>query len=428
MNSKPSSPARSWFGLAVISALLLGPSLCWGADLSQATVRQKFNVVTLAPNLNANARPVAQGAVVQDENVVRTGTESRAELEFTDLTLARLGANAIFTFDAQTRAMQCDRGAVLFSKPTKSGRVEIRSGAVTAAITGSTGFVSTSMQAKGKKRTQFKAEEATTVLGMIEGRVSGSSTWQDGRGHVRSFQFSLGAGEMLVAQPGRPPAVVQFDLPRFLKTSPLINGFKGDLLNQGDLQRAVADYQTDERRGFITANNISTNRPTNVAWLGYSTNHSSFDASVDELGRNQATDGGGGGFVDVGGEGVLRGQLVWTSTADLDLHLILPNQQEVFFANPSITFNDGAATAVLDHDNLGNTIDASPNLRVENIAVNGNLSPGAYTFFGRSFSTPNGSDSFTLTVNGNGRTQTINGTLASRQDSQSIIVQIPPGG
>src|SRR5207302_2116485 len=112
------------------------------ADLSQAVVRQKVNVVTLAPNLTAEARPASQGAVVRNENVVRTGTESRAELEFTDLTLARLGSNSIFSFDAQARAMTFTRGAVLFSKPTNSGAIELRSGAITAAITGSTGFIS----------------------------------------------------------------------------------------------------------------------------------------------------------------------------------------------------------------------------------------------------------------------------------------------
>ena len=128
---------------------------------------------------------------------------------------------------------------------------------------------------------------------------------------------------MLVAQPGRPPAVVQFDLPRFLKTSPLIHGFKGDLLNQGDLQKAVADYQSDERRGFIEATSVPSNPRSNLAWVAYNLpNHNSFDASVDQLGRDQrGPSGGDDGFVDIGGTGILRGQLVWTSTADLDLHL-----------------------------------------------------------------------------------------------------------
>ncbi len=410
--------------------LLLCVSSVRSADLSQAKVRQKFNVVTLAPNLNATAHPVAQGALVQNENVVRTGTESRAELEFTDLTLARIGANSIFTFDAQARSLECNRGAVLFSKPTNSGRVEIRSGAVTAAITGSTGFVSTTRKSAGKKAGAANPEEATTIMGMLEGKLHGTAQWRDARGNAHGFPFALGAGEMLVAQPGRPPAVVQFDIPKFLATSPLIKGFSGDLLNPRDLQRAVADYQTDERRGFIDANTVTVNR-ANLAWVGYSSaNHNSLDASVDaRVGQRAMTGGdtgGGGSFIPVGGDGVIRGQLVWTSTADLDLHLVLPDNQEVFFANPSVTFNNGRATAALDHDNLGGTIDQQPNIRVENIAVNGTLTAGNYTFFGRSFYTPNGSDSFTLTVSNGSQTQTISGTLSNNQNSQNVTVTFPP--
>lgn len=224
---KRANSAAARLVASLVLLLLFGVSSGRAADLSQAKVRQKFNVVTLAPNLNGSPHPVTQGAVVQNENVVRTGTESRAELEFTDLTLARIGANSIFTFDAQARSLDCERGAVLFSKPTNSGRVEIRSGAVTAAITGSTGFVSTTHKGAGKKKAPVNADDATTMLGMLEGKLHGSSTWKDGRGNAHSFQFSLGAGEMLIAQPGRPPSIVQFDIPKFLRTSPLIHRLQG---------------------------------------------------------------------------------------------------------------------------------------------------------------------------------------------------------
>ena len=415
--------------LSFLCAIIAAALPAQAADLSQATVRQKFNVVTLAPHLNAAAHPVSEGAVVRDDNVVRTGNESRAELQFTDLTLARMGANAIFSFDVQARSLECKRGALLFSKPAKSGRVEIRSGGVSAAITGSTGFVSTSVRGPQRKGTPGRVEEPTTILGMLEGKIKGASQWQDGRGRLRTFHFSLGAGEMLVAQPGQAPAVVQFDLPRFLKTSPLIHGFKGDLLNQADLQKAVARYQADERRGFIATSNLA-GQPANLAWVAYGPNHNSFDASVDQLGRSATSPtGGGDDFVDIGSEGIIRGQLVWASDADLDLHLILPDQQEVFYANPTVTFNNGRATAMLDHDNLGGIIDEAPDLRVENIAVNGVPSNGSYTFFAHSFFSDNGSDNFTLTVRGtDGRTQQIGGSLTNGQNSNSVVVQVPPGG
>src|SRR5207249_1519489 len=125
------------------------------------------------------------------------------------------------------------------------------------------------------------------------------------------------------------------------------------------------------------------------AWLAYnSPNHTSFDASVDQLSASSSTQpSAGGGFVDVGSNGIIRGQLIWMTDADLDLHLILPDHTEVFYANPSVTFNNGRANAVLDHDNQGEIIDAQPNLRIENIAVNGVPSSGTYTFFAHSYAT-----------------------------------------
>ncbi|MDQ3625506.1 MAG: FecR family protein, partial [Verrucomicrobiota bacterium] len=344
----PSRWSTSLSVAALAAFAFLSPAAI-SADLSQAVVRQKVNVVTVAASINASAQPVSQGAVVRDENVVRTGTESRAELEFGDLTLARLGANSIFTFDAEARAMNCMQGAALFSKPTNSGRVEVRAGAITAAITGSTGFISNQPTVRARKgRAASNAEERTAMMGMLEGKLRGSAVWRDNNGKERTFRFALGAGEMIVAQPGRAPVVVQFDIPRFLSTSPLITGFSGTLPNMNQINRTVAEYQADERRGFIQRTNVMvSSQPVQVAWLNASSvNRNSFDASVDQLGHSGSRPGGEeGGFVDVGGTGVIRGQLVWNTSADLDLHLILPDNQEVFFANQRVTFNNGRATA-----------------------------------------------------------------------------------
>ena len=427
--------AKHWstrLSAAVIVALAAFSHTVVAADLSQAVVRQKVNVVTVAPSLSAAAQPVSQGAIVRDENVVRTGTESRAELEFGDLTLARLGANSIFTFDAEARAMTCSQGAALFSKPANSGRVDIRAGAITAAITGSTGFVSNQPTAGAKKgRGSASSVERTAMMGMLEGKLRGSAVWRDNNGKERTFRFSLGAGEMIVAQPGRQPVVVQFDIPRFLSTSPLITGFSRPLPNANQVERAVAEYRADERRGFIQRTDVMvTSQPVQVAWLNASSvNRNSFDASVDQLGhsgRRPGTDNGG--FVDIGGTGVIRGQLIWNTSADLDLHLILADNQRVFFANPRVTFNNGRATAELDIDNLGNDINVPPTTRVENIVVNGTPLDGLYTFFVNNFNSSNGADQFTLRVSGGGTTQMLTGTLSDGQNSQNVTIQFGGGG
>jgi hypothetical protein len=404
-------------GLALLLSSICAVSIASGADLSQAVVRQKVNVVTVAPNLTAAVQPAAQGAVIHDENVVRTGVESRAELEFSDLTLARLGANSIFSFDAKARAMNFTKGAVLFSKPTKSGPVELRSGAITAAITGSTGFISNVRTGNARS----KGKGSTTLVGMLEGKLNGGTRWTDGAGREHSTHFKLGPGELLVARPDGPPRVAQFDLPRFLRTSPLVNGFKQPLNNMAELNRAVADYRADERGGFIDQTNVMVVSTQPTAWDS-SSNSMAIEVSVAEL-----TKTGGPNFLNVGGTGVIRGQLVWRTDADLDLYLTLPNGQQVSFQNVSVTFNNGRATARLDHDNLGNTIDVQPNIRVENITVNGVPLSGLYSFLVNNFGTHNSSDPFTLTVNFNGKTQVINGNLGNGQTSPPVKVTVPGG-
>jgi hypothetical protein len=404
-------------GLALLLSSICAASIASGADLSQAVVRQKVNVVTVAPNLTSAVQPAAQGAVIHDENVVRTGVESRAELEFSDLTLARLGANSIFSFDAKARAMNFTQGAVLFSKPTKSGPVELRTGAITAAITGSTGFISNVRTGN----TRSKGKGSTTLVGMLEGKLNGGTRWTDSAGREHSTHFKLGPGELLVARPDGPPRVAQFDLPRFLRTSPLVNGFKQPLHNLAELNRAVADYRADERGGFIDQTNVMVVSTQPTAWDS-SSNSMPIEVSVAELSRS-----GGPGFLNVGGTGVIRGQLVWRTDADLDLYLTLPNGQQVSFQNVSVTFNNGRATGRLDHDNLGNTVDVQPNIRVENITVNGVPLSGLYSFFVNNFGTHNSSDPFTLTVNFNGKTQVINGNLGNGQTSPPVKVTVPGG-
>jgi hypothetical protein len=239
------------------------------------------------------------------------------------------------------------------------------------------------------------------------------------------FHFDLGPGEMLVTQLFHQPVIVQFNLPQFIKTSPLINAFSRPILNQPQLFQAIADYQTDERRGFIRPTNVTlVTQPSQLA----SMTSSFFDASVNELRGSSSSSGGA--FIPVGGTGVIRGQLVWMTSADLDLHLTLPDEQQVYYANRTVTFNNGKATAALDHDNLGEVIDAPPDKRVENIAVTGTPSNGSYTFFVNSFnpSSPNASDPFTLRVGSGSHQQTLSGSLTGGQNSTPLVLVFPPRG
>jgi hypothetical protein len=400
--------------LVATTSFLYAAGLASGADLSQATVQKKVNVVTIAPSLSGDARPAGEGTVILPDNVVRTGTASRALLQFVDLTQARLGGNSTFTWDAKTRAMDFKQGAVLISKPTDSGPIELRSGSVAGSITGSTVFVST-VPTKGSAHSKGKG--TTTIIGMLEGKIHGGSRWTDSAGREHTTSFRLGPGEMLVARPDGVPRTAQFDIPRFVKTSPLVK--MGPLPNAAALDRAIAAYQADERGGFIEKSNVRVSTgPINMALVGQV-------LPLDVVAQIQ--DKNPGGFLNVGSNGIIRGQLTWNTSADLDLYLTLPSGQVVSFGNVAVTFNNGRALARLDQDNLGTRIDVAPTTRVENIAINGVPLAGLYRFVANNFNASNGVDSFTLRVFYNGHLQVINGNLAGGQNSVPVVVQVPRG-
>src|SRR6266446_7876570 len=109
------------------------------AQLKEARVTQVVNDVKLLPG-QAAPRPAVVNDNLRSGTAVRTGADSRTELTFTDLTLARLGANTIFSFNEGTRTLDLGSGAVLFQVPKGAGGAKITTAAVTAAITGTTGI------------------------------------------------------------------------------------------------------------------------------------------------------------------------------------------------------------------------------------------------------------------------------------------------
>src|ERR1051326_1800920 len=107
------------------------------AELKEARVSEVVRDVKLLPN-GAAPRPAAVSDEVRDGTAVRTGAESRSELKFPDQTLARLGANTVFSFNEGTRSLNLQDGAMLLRVPKGAGGAKISSSAMTAAITGTT--------------------------------------------------------------------------------------------------------------------------------------------------------------------------------------------------------------------------------------------------------------------------------------------------
>jgi hypothetical protein len=191
-------------------------------DLRAAHVSQIINDVKLLPG-QAAARPAVVNDNVGAGTAVRTGVDSRTELTFSDLTITRLGANTVFSFNAGARQVDLGSGAVLVQVPRNGAEVKIRTAAVTAAITGGTAL--------------FESHKGLpTKLLMLEGI---------GRffpnGHPENAAIVHG-GEMAMMTPdGQITRPTKFNAALVYKTSKLITSFP--TLPNADLILAVIAEQ-----------------------------------------------------------------------------------------------------------------------------------------------------------------------------------------
>ena len=198
------------------------------AELKRARVTQIIKDVKLlsgraAPRAAAVSEDVPQGTAV------RTGVESRAELTFTDLTITRLGANTIFSFNEGTRELNLGSGAILVEVPKNAPAVQFTTPAFTGGVTGGTAILEFHPGAPGK----FLILEGTGEL-CPKGNPSGCVT--------------VHAGEMVMTTPeGHISQPVQFDVSKLYQTSLLITDFPP--LPNADLILQVIDQQQQALNG-----------------------------------------------------------------------------------------------------------------------------------------------------------------------------------
>jgi mannose-6-phosphate isomerase-like protein (cupin superfamily) len=107
----------------------------YAADKRDARMTQIVRDVRVLPS-KASARPASLNETVRQGSGVRTGSESRAELTFSDQSLTRLGANTVFSFEQGARDLNLSSGAALICVPPGAGTVRISAPAVTAAVSG----------------------------------------------------------------------------------------------------------------------------------------------------------------------------------------------------------------------------------------------------------------------------------------------------
>jgi mannose-6-phosphate isomerase-like protein (cupin superfamily) len=193
------------------------------AERKQARVtRVVRDVSLLAPPVAA--RPAHLNDDVTNGSAVHTGADSRAELTSADLTITRVGANSIFSFDQDGRNLNVESGAILLRVPKGSGGAHIRSSALTVGITGTTVIF------ESRPRNYSK-------LIVLEGS---SQAWLTR--HPKT-KITVHVGQMLIVKPGAEhlPEPVDIDESLVLRTAILITEFPP--LPSLDLMRSVAENQ-----------------------------------------------------------------------------------------------------------------------------------------------------------------------------------------
>jgi hypothetical protein len=230
--------------VTVLLALIAPAGSLIAAQLKEAHVTQIIKEVQLLP-AEAAPRPAVVNDNIRSGTAVRTGADSRTELTFTDLTLARLGANTIFSFNEGTRNIDLGSGAVLLQVPKGAGGAKITTAAVTAAITGTTVL----MEYHRNAYIKFVVLEGIARM-YLKGRLGES--------------VLIGPGQMLIVNPNAKslPDPVHVDLKRLVQTCLLITEF-APLASQSLILQEIQNQQ--HNRDLIPTNMVIFGRGTLVS-------------------------------------------------------------------------------------------------------------------------------------------------------------------
>ncbi len=234
----------------LVGVLLCPVAIALAETAKEARVTQIIREVKLLPS-NADERDALVDDKVAEDTGVRTGGESRSELTFADLTITRLGANTIFSFNKAGRTVNLDGGSVLLRVPKNSGGGTIRNNIVTVAVTGTTVILETTPDGASKLIT-------------LEGTANLSFTKNPG------VSRRVRAGQMLDVPAGatRLPKPVNIDLDQLMRTHPLIVDFQP--LPSLPLIMAVMKQQPPSssgppQRSIVTGPPSSSGPPTGPA-------------------------------------------------------------------------------------------------------------------------------------------------------------------
>jgi hypothetical protein len=237
---------RLIFPTVVAVSLLSNPS-AFAGPLERAEVTKIINKVSVV-DPRIGGRPALLRDVIKDDLGLETGKKSRSELLFQDNTLTRFGAETFFSFKTGTRDMTLEKGSMLLQVPKGLGGAEIHTGAVTAAITGTTIMI------------DYSPHQYIKVL-VLEGSLRLS------RNGVFGDSLILRPGKMVIMQPDakKIPEPVDVDLAHIVETSSLVNFPDAEPLPSMSLiQSAINQQQSQIANTKLVPTNLVMGQGTNV--------------------------------------------------------------------------------------------------------------------------------------------------------------------
>lgn len=246
-------------GMAATVLMFLIPATGYAEKFKSAEVTKIINDVRLLTGTKTS-RPASKGSVVSGDTAVRTGLKSRAQMDFPDASIVRLGANSVFSFMQGQRDVDLDQGTILMQVPKNLGRTKIRTSSISAAITGTTILIEyvppvTNDAGEIIKPGTFKA---IVIEGTLELELKGLP------GQI----LILKAGEMAAFPTDikELPKKFVIDLERLIKTSNLIGGDMGPLPQLPIMIREVELQNEKKKDGQLVEVN-SIQNPENLTPL-----------------------------------------------------------------------------------------------------------------------------------------------------------------
>ena len=203
-----------------IAALLLPQFLPAAESIDTSNITQVVRDVSVIQAATKARRPARVNERFSVPDIMKTGTDSRAEMIAPDQTVTRVGSNTLFSFEPEKREVNLKRGSILFNSPTGKGGGTIKTAAATASVLGTTLIVATTDNGGFK------------VL-----LLEGTGRVKTPKGRFRTLK----AGQMVFALPGGELSqVLTYQLSRQVDASLLVSGFKTPLRSIKEIEAAIA--------------------------------------------------------------------------------------------------------------------------------------------------------------------------------------------